>query len=178
MGEAGVTRHPQGGDAHDFDAILKAAFRVFTLGPHTVHGPRHWLRVEAFALRLAPATGADVTVARLFARLHDCRRRNEDADPLHGVRAAEFAAGLRGSLIHVDDARFGILEEALRRHNDGDVSGDATIGTCWDADRLDLPRVGIRPHPRLLSTSAARELLTAAGAGEPGAGIDRALGRA
>ena len=34
--------------------------------------------------------------------------------------------------------------------------------TCWDADRLDLGRVGIRPDPRRLFTAAARspELLS------------------
>jgi hypothetical protein len=39
------------------------------------------------------------------------------------------------------------------------VSADGTIGTCWDADRLDLPRVGIWPSAALLSTDAAGELL-------------------
>jgi uncharacterized protein len=32
----------------------------------------------------------------------------------------------------------------------------ATIQTCWDADRLDLGRVGITPHPSRLCTEAAR----------------------
>jgi uncharacterized protein len=30
---------------------------------------------------------------------------------------------------------------------------------CWDADRLDLGRVGIQPKPELLCTDTARELL-------------------
>src|SRR5512140_1979141 len=145
----------------DFRAILDAAIGVFSLGPHTAHGPRHWLRVEQFGLRLAPLTGADLTVVRLFARLHDCRRLNEDSDPLHGARAAEFAKQLRPTLIRIADPQFTLLETALRRHNDGDITADPTIGTCWDADRLDLPRVGITPHPLLLSTSAARELAAA-----------------
>jgi uncharacterized protein len=37
------------------------------------------------------------------------------------------------------------------------VSADPTIGVCWDADRLDLPRVGRTIQPRLLNTGAARE---------------------
>ena len=31
-----------------------------------------------------------------------------------------------------------------------------TIETCWDADRLDLGRVGITPHPSHLCTEAAK----------------------
>ena len=30
-----------------------------------------------------------------------------------------------------------------------------TVGTCWDADRLHLPRVSITPDPVLLSTQTA-----------------------
>ena len=32
-----------------------------------------------------------------------------------------------------------------------------TVGTCWDADRLHLPRVSITPDPVLLSTQTALE---------------------
>jgi uncharacterized protein len=46
--------------------------------------------------------------------------------------------------------------EALTYHADGLVSEHPTIGCCWDADRLDLPRCGIRVDPVMLSTPAAR----------------------
>jgi uncharacterized protein len=42
----------------------------------------------------------------------------------------------------------------MRFHNDGELHNDATIQSCWDADRLDLGRVGKRPHPRYLSEHA------------------------
>jgi uncharacterized protein len=32
-----------------------------------------------------------------------------------------------------------------------------TVLTCWDADRLDLGRVGIKPNPHRLCTAAARD---------------------
>lgn len=92
-----------------------------------------------------------------FALLHDARRVNESVDPRHGPRAATFAEELRArGLVPLDDGRFALLVEALRLHSDGHVSADPTIGTCWDADRLHLPRVSIVPSPALLSTSAAR----------------------
>ena len=43
---------------------------------------------------------------------------------------------------------------AMRHHSGGDVSDDATIQTCWDADRLDLGRVGVFPSPQYLSQEA------------------------
>jgi uncharacterized protein len=48
------------------------------------------------------------------------------------------------------------LEFACQEHTNGGVSSDPTIGVCWDADRLNLGRVEIRPDPRWLSTKWAR----------------------
>jgi uncharacterized protein len=39
----------------------------------------------------------------------------------------------------------------------GRTEADNTIQTCWDADRLDLGRVGIVPDPSRLCTAAAKE---------------------
>ena len=39
----------------------------------------------------------------------------------------------------------------------GRLSRDVTIQACWDADRLDLGRVGERPNPTYLGTKAARD---------------------
>ena len=110
-------------------------------------------------LRVAEVTGADPEVVTLFALFHDSRRINEVRDDGHGLRGAEFASSLRGSLIHLDDTRFDLLFEACRLHSDGHTDGDATLQACWDADRLDLGRVGISPQPRRLCTDAARELI-------------------
>jgi hypothetical protein len=35
---------------------------------------------------------------------------------------------------------------------------DVTIQTCWDADRLDLGRVGIRPDPARMGTEAGKRI--------------------
>jgi uncharacterized protein len=58
-------------------------------------------------------------------------------------------------LLVLDDGRFERLGAALVDHANGLVSTEPTIGTCWDADRLHLPRVGIRPRRELVSTEAA-----------------------
>jgi uncharacterized protein len=41
----------------------------------------------------------------------------------------------------------------------GSTDGDLTVQTCWDADRLDLGRVGICPQSERLCTAAAKQLI-------------------
>ena len=48
-----------------------------------------------------------------------------------------------------------ILVNACEQHTDGTTTRDPEIGCCWDADRLNLWRVGIRPSSRYLSTGTA-----------------------
>ena len=54
--------------------------------------------------------------------------------------------------------RLGLLCRACAGHGDGDglTSADPTVGVCWDADRLNLWRVGLAPARGMLSTAAAR----------------------
>lgn len=124
----------------------------------SIHGPDHWRRVERNALRLATRTGADVDVVRLFALFHDCRRKNDSRDDGHGARGAKFAERVRGVLFDLPDEKFEQLVFACTWHTDGGCHDDPTIGTCWDADRLDLVRVGVIPDPRFMSTDFGREL--------------------
>lgn len=144
---------------HDINAIMTTILRDYALPARGYHGVVHWARVWENGLRIADATGADREVVALFALFHDSRRINEHRDPGHGQRGGELARSLRGSLVHLDDARFELLYEACRLHTDGHVTGDPTMLACWDADRLDLGRVGILPEPRLLCTDTARDLL-------------------
>ena len=62
-----------------------------------------------------------------------------------------------GVLCELGDREFEHLCEAMRLHSDGHTTGDATVLACWDADRLDLGRVGIRPRPHRLCTPPARQ---------------------
>jgi uncharacterized protein len=145
--------------AHHFSAILEAILRGYTLPVFGDHGVVHWARVFENGLRIAESNGADPEIVALFALFHDCRRANEDWDEGHGLRGAEFAHSLRGDLIHLDDDRFELFFEACRLHTDGHTTGHRTLLACWDADRLDLGRVGITPDPARLCTQAARDLL-------------------
>lgn len=98
-----------------------------------------------------------MAVVRLFAALHDSNRLNEHHDPEHGQRAADWATALRDRhLSDLSDEQFNTLCAAMIEHDRGLTSTDPTIGTCWDADRLDLRRVGMTPHPRYMSTEAGR----------------------
>jgi uncharacterized protein len=117
-----------------------------------------WARVLENGQRLCDATGADAEVVTLFAIFHDARRVNEYRDDGHGHRGAELAASLRGSLVNLDD-RFELLYEACRLHTDGGTTGDLAMQVCWDSDRLDLGRVGIRPRTSRLCTAATHGLI-------------------
>lgn len=85
-------------------------------------------------------------------------RVNDGHDPGHGRRGSALARELAGALL-LEPAQLDRLTAACDGHTDGLVSDDPTVGACWDADRLDLPRVGIQPEARLLSTAAARGFL-------------------
>ena len=144
---------------HDHAAIMKVILDGYILPVRGPHGLIHWARVLENGLRVAKENGADLEVVALFALFHDSRRVNEYRDDGHGLRGGEFARSLRGSLVDLDDARFDLLFEACRLHTDGHTDGDPTMQACWDADRLDLGRVGIKPQPRRLCTDAARVIL-------------------
>ena len=140
-------------------AIIHEILDDYALPVRGDHGVVHWARVLENGQRLAARTGARIEVVMLFALFHDSRRVNEFTDFGHGHRGAQYARSLRGTLIHLADTDFTLLFEACRLHTDGLTEGDITIQTCWDADRLDLGRVGMTPEPDLLCTDAARELL-------------------
>ena len=117
------------------------------------HGLAHWNQVESNGLLLAPATGADVTVVRLFALFHDCKRKDDGTDADHGPRGAEFARRcFEEGRLAITPEQFARLHHACTFHTTEERSGDATIDTCYDADRLDLGRVGILLDPARMAT--------------------------
>jgi len=132
--------------------------REFQCHHDSVHGPSHWRRVERNGLLIATRSGAIEEVVRLFAVFHDSRREHDGWDNTHGARGAASAASLRGVLFDLTDAHFELLHFACTWHTHGRLSHDPTVGTCWDADRLDLGRVGIQPEPTFMTTEFGREI--------------------
>jgi len=142
--------------------IVHAILDEYALPRDGDHGVAHWGRVLENGLRLAEETGANVEAVTLFAVFHDSKRVNEAVDLGHGQRGAEFASALRERIFDLSDDEFDLLYRACAKHTDGHIHDDITVQTCWDADRLDLGRVGITPHPGRLCTDAAKrpEMLT------------------
>jgi uncharacterized protein len=140
------------------DPLLAAVRERSTGIDSRIHGELHWRTVGANGLWLAHSLeSADTRVVLLFALLHDTMRLNDGHDPDHGRRAAAFAGELHAEgQLGIAASQLDLLVHACAEHADGTVSSDPTVGACWDADRLDLPRVGITPRPELFSTDAAR----------------------
>ncbi len=123
--------------------IIHEILKDYALPWDGIHGVSHWARVLENGLRVTKLTGAKVEVVLLFAVFHDACRVNEATDPDHGRRGADLAAKMRGSLFDLPDLEFQLLYDACAGHTDGRTQADITIQTCWDADRLDLGRVGM-----------------------------------
>jgi len=133
--------------------VVRPRFRL-DLG-HGIHGSRVFWHGRALAREL----DVDPRLLAWFAFLHDSQRHDDGIDHGHGGRAADFAVELRqrGVLTELDRRHFEQLCEAMRLHSDGHTENEPGIVACWDADRLDLGRVGITPAPHRLCTAPARE---------------------
>jgi len=146
-------------DAIITEKLLSLIKRRFRLDWDGDHGIAHWERVRQNGLAIANGTRANTRIIELFAYLHDADRESEIGDPGHGMRSAELAFTLRGTLIRLADAEFEILYQACAHHNTKISSDDITMQICWDADRLDIGRVGIIPDPKYFHTKAAQRML-------------------
>ena len=131
---------------------------IFKCGFQSIHGPSHGQRVESFGLDIAKNSGADLMVVSLFALLHDSCRQYDGADLDHGPRAAEMLDRIVPTVFAIDRGRYDLLKEAIRLHTSGFTTNDPTIGTCWDADRLDIGRVGMTPSAQYMSTEAGKDI--------------------
>ena len=140
-------------------ALLDRVIDSIPARTHGIHGLPHWIRVERNGLELADVEGADTEVVSLFALFHDSRRINDDADPDHGWRGARLAESLYyESLIPISGEQLRVLVYACENHTDETYCNIPTIACCWDADRLDLTRIGVVPDPAMLNTETARRL--------------------
>ena len=140
------------------DQLVQTVRAADTNSGSHLHGEAHWKCVAWSGLQLVravPDSNAEVTF--LFGLFHDSQRRDDGHDPDHGRRAADFVRRIHGEHFTLAARSLDLLLEACAGHVDGLTHNDPTIGLCWDADRLNLWRIGVKPQPRFLSTPAARD---------------------
>ena len=140
----------------DILEVKKFALNGWDLGE--THGLSHWERVERNGIILSMENGAirenvNIKVVRYFAYLHDKCRLNDWTDLEHGVRTADMLPTIRDMILKdFTDEEVALLEKACRYHTTEHRTGIPTVDICFDADRLDLGRVGIVPNPKLMAT--------------------------
>ena len=162
-------------------AEIIRALMGHTRFPSRVHGPAHWARVHRFGCLLAEKEGLPAharTCVELFAWTHDLAREDDGGGNRHAIDGAAYIDDVLPAVFGPLPAdQVEILRTAIRYHSDGLVAAEvvelglldragwprdllaATVGCCWDADRLDLPRVGIQPAAPLMSTAAWRDVM-------------------
>lgn len=125
---------------------------------HGFHGPDHWARVARNAVAVARSIGVDPIVPYVFSLVHDCQREDDGLDPDHGRRAAALIRKRPALFDFLAPAEVDALARACELHSDGYTEGPGSpeVQSCWDADRLDLARVGIFPDAAYLSTAYAQ----------------------
>jgi uncharacterized protein len=138
----------------DIQRIVKLAKAQFILEDHSIHGFDHWEEVEQNGIMLANQPGVDLTIVRLFAYIHDCKRQDDYQDAEHGDRSADFVLELveKGELSFLSKEQINKLWSACKYHHKGVTDTDLTIGSCFDADRIELIRCGMIPRPNLMNT--------------------------
>ena len=142
---------------YDLKEIRRLVLDTYILELQGIHGVSHWQRVQENGMRLARRNGVNRDVVELFALLHDCCRKSDGRDTEHGPRAADFVRSLIGTQIQGEQQELEQLLIAIRDHTMIIHTADVTIGTCWDADRLDIGRIGMKPDKEYFNTKAAND---------------------
>lgn len=143
----------------NLSAIITLVQSRWTLGD--THGISHWKRVRENGKKLLDSN-VDPVVVQFFAYLHDSCRQDDFEDLHHGVRAAEWISSIRDLYLQcLTDEQIEKLKTACRLHTVTQRTGDPTVDACFDADRLDLWRVGILPDPKKMATSQGAKMAKA-----------------
>ena len=95
----------------------------------------------------------NIKVVRFFAYFHDKCRLDDWVDLEHGVRVADMLPTIRNTILKdFTDEEVTLLEKACRYHTTEHRTGIPTVDVCFDADRLDLGRLGIVLDPKRMAT--------------------------
>jgi uncharacterized protein len=142
----------------DLFALVDAVLARSTGKESRLHGEHHWQLVGWVGAELVADTPvADPTVVFLFALFHDSMREHDGQDAGHGSRGAALARDLWPRHRFATVSQMDALTFACEEHTSGGVTDEPTVAVCWDADRLNLWRVGTEPDPAFLSTATARD---------------------
>jgi len=143
----------------DFEKLWQHVINEPDLRKSQIHGPAHWERVERNGIYIGQQVDADLDVIKMFALFHDSRRKNDSIDPGHGKRGGEYAKSIRNKLFEISDEQFDCFYNACRLHTRQIHTKDITMGVCWDSDRLDLGRIGIKPSSKFMNTDIAKDIV-------------------
>lgn len=127
-------------------------YNHFRLDINGVHGYNHWVRVVQNGIEISKEMGTSRKQAIIFGFFHDIERYNDDEDPEHGARGADFMLSLK-SEINLTEKELESVFLGCEGHNFRKNIKDLEIGACWDADRLDLYRSEIIPDPAYLNST-------------------------
>ena len=104
--------------------------------------------------------GVDSLVPQLFAISHDFQRKTDSIDPQHGSRAANRLKTNKSLCDALTEEQLRNLIYACQTHTGGKKAPNLVIGICWDADRLDIGRVGIMPEAKYMTSKTAKKIAT------------------
>jgi len=107
---------------------------------------------------IARHTGANILLVELFALFHDSCRLNDGDDYDHGKRAAKYLKSRKYEILDIPESFFEYLLEAISDHTNVKSTKNIHIATCWDADRLDLVRLGITPKIEFMNTDIGKRM--------------------
>lgn len=135
----------------------KIIFNSYTL-KQGIHGIDHVKRVvenaKIIAKKECPNNYDDIVIG---AYLHDIGRIDDNGGNEHAFRGFEISKQLLAKYWpHLNHKK---ILTAIKEHADSLITDDPLIGSIWDADRLDLTRLGIKINLELLSTQTAKKLL-------------------
>lgn len=122
------------------------------------HGVDHWDRVYKNGIKLKDDEVNEKVLAA-FAYTHDVWRNDDWQDLDHGPRAARALMLIRHSyLSFLTDDEFDLLRKACRLHTESTGTDNPTLNACFDADRLDIGRVGYVPDPDKMCSELGKQL--------------------
>ena len=147
-------------EAYTRASSLREAGRkwMFSKNDINIHGFAHSARVDRNAQILAKLyriKNEVLAALNIFAFYHDLQRYNDGSDIDHGKRASIHLKSIRrvSHIGFVSDDLFEKLCFACENHTTMLRSGDLFVDICFDADRLDLTRIGTTIDPNMMATT-------------------------